>query len=372
MTPEELRAAIPALDETIYLNTGASGPSPHSVIEAGQRELERHEDDAHTAAADPYEFAFGRFDETREIVADFVGAEPDEIALTNSTTAGINVVANAIDWEPGDVIVRPDFEHAGGILPWKRLQREHGVEIRVVETEGGRIPRDAYAEAVADARLVVFSAITWTYGTRLPVAELVEIAHDAGAEVLVDAVQVPGQARLDVREWGAEFVAAAGHKWLLGPWGAGFLYVEEAVANDLEPAALGYRGVEDSYASEPTYEPGARRFEVGTASPAPYAGLREAIAIVESVGVEEIESRIRELTTSLKAELGEDRLLSPRKFESGLVTIRAENPEATVERLKHSGIVVRSLPAPDTIRVSVHAFNTRDDLETLLAALDRE
>lgn len=371
MTPEELRAAIPALDETVYLNTGASGPSPHRVIEAAQRELERHEDDAH-AHDDPYKFAFDRFDETRAAVADFVGAVPDEIALTNSTTDGINVVASAIDWESGDVIVRPDFEHAGGILPWKRFQREHGVEIRVVETAGGRIPSDAYTEAVADARLVVFSAITWTHGTRLPVAELVEIAHDAGAEVLVDAVQVPGQTPLDVSEWGAEFVAAAGHKWLLGPWGAGFLYVEESAANDLEPAAVGYRSVEDSYASQPTYKPGARRFEVGTASPGPYAGLREAIDVVESIGIDTIESRIRELTAYLKEELGEDRLLSPREFESGLVTIRAEDPEATVERLAASGVVVRALPIPNTIRASVHAFNTRDDLDALLAELDRQ
>lgn len=88
--------------------------------------------------------------------------------------------------------------------------------MRVVETDQGRIDRDAYLAAVADAELVCFSAVTWTHGTRLPVADLVDIAHDAGALALVDAVQVPGQLPMDVREWGADVVAAAGQKWLLG------------------------------------------------------------------------------------------------------------------------------------------------------------
>ena len=223
MTARELRADVPALSESAYFNFGAHGPSPKYVVDAASEYIADHEYGSGTT--DPYTRAFETYEAVRERIAAFVGAEPDEVALTESTTDGINRVAGAFDWEPGDVVVRTDLEHPAGVLPWKRLERE-GVEVRVVETEGGRIDREAYADAVADARLVCFSAITWTHGTRLPVAELVDIADDAGAFTLVDAVQSPGQVAMDVGDWGADAVAAAGHKWVLGPWGAGFLYVD--------------------------------------------------------------------------------------------------------------------------------------------------
>ena len=123
LTPTELRADIPALQEATYLNYGAHGPSPKYVVEAATDFVQRHEYDV-PASADPYETAFSEFDETRNQVASFIGAQPDEIALTESTSAGINAIAGAIDWQPGDVVVRTDLEHPAGILPWKRLERE--------------------------------------------------------------------------------------------------------------------------------------------------------------------------------------------------------------------------------------------------------
>ncbi|WP_048077832.1 aminotransferase class V-fold PLP-dependent enzyme, partial [Halorubrum sp. AJ67] len=194
MTPRELRADIPALGDAAYFNFGAHGPSPEYVVEAAGSFVADHE--YGSATTDPYEYAFETYEAVRERIAAFVGADPEEVALTESTSDGIARVGGAIDWEPGDVVVRTDLEHPAGVLPWQRLERE-GVEVRVLETEDGRVDRDEYAEAVADARLVCFSAITWTHGTRLPVRELVEIADDAGAFTLVDAVQSPGQVPMD-------------------------------------------------------------------------------------------------------------------------------------------------------------------------------
>ncbi len=181
--------------------------------------------------------AFAAYDRVRERVATFVGADDDEIALTESTTAGINAVATAIDWEPGDTVVRTDLEHPDGTLPWQRLEQE-GVEVCVVETENGPVDLDAFAEAVADARLTCFSAVMWTHGTQLPVADLVDLAHEASALTLVDAVQVPGQLPIHIGEWGADAVAAAGHKWLLGLWGGGFLYVDRTDVDSLLPSTV--------------------------------------------------------------------------------------------------------------------------------------
>lgn len=368
LTPLELRADIPALDSTAYFNTGASGPSPRYVVEAAESYTEGHEYDAH-ASGDPYSMAFDTYDEVREAVASFLGAHPDEIALTESTTDGINRFAGALDWTPGDVVVRTDLEHPAGVLPWERLERD-GVEVRVVESEGGRLDRAAFEAAVEDAKLVCLSAVSWTRGTKLPVAELTDIAHRHDALVLVDAVQAPGQMPVDVREWGADAVAAAGHKWLLGLWGAGFLYVRSDLAERLEPTAIGYRSVTDSGATPFEYEAGARRFEIGTTNPAAHVALQEAIGVFEDIGLSTVSSRIERLTDHLKANIPEDRLLGPRSYESGLVPIAVDDAEATVERLADRSIVVRALPGEEAIRVSVHAFNTADEIDRLVETLD--
>ncbi|MBX0322876.1 aminotransferase class V-fold PLP-dependent enzyme [Halomicroarcula sp. F13] len=367
MDPAELRAAIPALDRCTYFNTGASGPSPRPVVDAATDFLERHAFEA-PAGEGPYAVAWDAIAAAREVAADHIGARPDDVAFTRSTADGVNLVASAIDWQPGDVVVRTDLEHPAGTLPWDRLADTHDVEVRVLETERGRLDLDAVRDAVADARLVVLSSLTWTHGTRLPVGEVVDIAHDAGAQVLVDAVQSVGQHPVDVTEWGADFVTAAGHKWLLGIWGAGVLYVDPGAHDRLRQTRIGYRSVEEMNADEYAYHTGARRFEVGTTSPAPYVALAAAIETMESVGLDTVETRVERLTDRLKDGL-DDRLLSPERYESGLVTFAVEDPEATVERLAADGIVVRSLPHPEAVRASVHAFNDEGDVDRLLDAL---
>ncbi|MFB6082342.1 MAG: aminotransferase class V-fold PLP-dependent enzyme [Halanaeroarchaeum sp.] len=361
----DLRNDVPALAAETYLNWGASGPSPTRTVDAIEETLERFEYDAPTAEG-MYPAAVAVFEETRETVAEFVGADDAEIALTQSTTDAINRVATAIDWRPGDEVVITDIEHAAGRLPWYRLARDVGIEVTELETHRGEINPEEFAAAVEGARLACFSAVDWLYGRRHPVETLVDVAHDADVLTLVDAVQVPGHLSMDVDAWGADLVAAAGHKWLLGPWGAGFLYVDADVADDLRPGAVGYRGVEDPNAEAVTYRPGARRFEVGTTNPAPYAGLQAAIETVQQVGQERITGTIMELTARLKAEIPDERLRSPEPFHSGLVSIEADDPAATVERLSAAGVHIRSLPVPETVRVSVHAVNTAADVDAFL------
>jgi len=367
MEPEDLRAAMPALADATYLNTGASSPAPRPVVEAMTDWLETHNFRA-PAGEGMYPHAWDTYEAARETIAAFLSVPPETIGLTGSTVDGIATVAASIDWNPGDVIVRTDLEHPAGVLPFDRMAALHGVEVRTLPTTDGRIDLDALRDAVADARLFAMSSLTWSHGTRLPVEEAVGIAHDAGARVLIDAVQSPGQYPVDIGAWGADFVAGSGHKWLLGPWGAGYLHVAPDAIEALSPRQVGYRGVEDPTASPPQFKAGAARFELGTTSPVPHVGLATAIDLLESVGMGTVSDRIERLTDRLKAGLG-DRLLSPRAYESGLVTFTATDPEATVERLAAEGIVVRSLPFPDAVRASVHAFNTAEDIDRLLDAL---
>jgi len=367
MDPAELRASIPALERCTYCNTGASGPSPRNVVGAATEFLERHAFEA-PASEGPYTVAFDALAAAREVAASHLGARPADVAFTRSTADGINLITQSIDWQPGDVVVRTDLEHPAGTLPWDRLIDTHDIEVRVLETEGGRLSLAELKAAVTDARLVLLSSLTWTHGTQLPVADVVDIAHDTGAQVLVDAVQSVGQHPVDVTEWGADFVATAGHKWLLGVWGSGMLYADPAALGRLRQTRIGYRSVEDMDAAEYAYHEGARRFEVGTTSPAPYVALAEAIETVESVGLDTVERRVEGLTGRLKDGLG-DRLLSPEGYESGLVTFTDDDPEATVERLAQQGLIVRSLPQPEAIRASIHAFNTAEEIDQLLDAV---
>jgi len=239
----------------------------------------------------------------------------------------------------------------------------------VVPVSDGEIDRYAWATAVEDARLAVFSSLCWTDGTRLPVETLTEIAQDAGARVLVDAVQSVGQHPIDVEAWGADAVAAAGHKWLLAPTGTGMLYVDPAFAQTLEPATPGYMGLRDPADDDSGLRPDARRLEVGSVSPVPYAGLSEAIEVIESIGYDRITDRIERLTDRLKAGLG-DRLVSRTAFESGLVAFGADDPAATAAALAEEGIQVRDIPGTGTVRASVHAFNDASDVDALLDALE--
>jgi selenocysteine lyase/cysteine desulfurase len=361
----EFRADIPATSEATYLNTGSSSPSSVDVVESMQAFLEYHGYASPTAEG-MYQPVYGAFEEARQDVADFLNARPEEVALTQSTGDGVSRVANAIQWGSGDTVVRTDIEHPTAVVPWKSLEREHDLNVEVLETDAGHIDLDRLKDAVAGARLVCVSSISRKYGRQLPISDITDIAHDSGAEVLVDAVQSVGQVPVDVTDWEADYVAAASHKWLVGPWGAGFLYVSEDVLPELRPRHVSYRGVDRD---SPTLDlhPDARRLEIGTTSAAPYVGLSTALDRLTSVGVTTIERRIESLTALLKNELPEAVLMSPRSFESGLIALDDDTPTRTVERLATHDIQVKPISEPDGIRLSLHGFNTKPEIERFIS-----
>jgi selenocysteine lyase/cysteine desulfurase len=365
MDLDEFRATIPAATEATYLNTGSSSPSSVDVVESMQAFLEHHGYESPTAEG-MYQPVYETFDETRRDVADFLNAHPEEIALTQSTGDGVSRIANAIQWERGDTVVRTDLEHPTSVVPWNALEREHDLHLDVLETDAGYVDLDRLKDAVDGARLVCVSSISRKYGRRLPISDITDVAHDAGAAVLVDAVQSVGQVPVDVADWEADYVAAASHKWLVGPWGAGFVYVDSDVVPQLRPRHVSYRGVDRE---SPTLDlrPDARRLEIGTTSAAPYVGLGTALERTKSVGVSTIERRIESLTGLLKDELPAEVLLSPQSFESGLVAIADDTPERTVERLATHDIQVKPLSDPGGIRLSVHGFNTESDIRRFLS-----
>jgi len=365
MTPEDLRADIPVTDAVSYFNTGASGPSPRRVVEAVCDFQRYHEFEA-PATEGMYSAGWGTFEEARAAVAEFVDVDSDEIALTQSTAAGIVIIAGSIDWGADDVVVRTDIEHPAGTLPWNRLRDTHGIGVEVVEGEKGVFDPDEFKGVVDGARLVCLSSTSWNYGTTLPVSEITEIAHDAGAMVLVDAVQSFGQLPVHPTEWGVDFVAASGHKWPLGPWGTGWLYVDADARDRLRPTRIGGHGVTGFDETDYEYKESAAMFDLTTMPVAVYRGLHESVAMIDDLGLDVIQARIERLTDRLKDGIPAERLHSPRAYQSGLVSFEVSEPEAFVDRAREADIVVRTLPAPEIVRASVHAFNTAEEIDALL------
>lgn len=364
---EALRASIPITDRVAYFNTGATGPTPAPLLDVVDEWNRAHKTDV-LVDGDAYAVGFAAYEAIRERVAPFVGVDPAELALTESTADGLSAVLAALDLAPGDVAVTTDLEHPAADVPLARLQEEHGVEIRRVATTAGRIDTDEWAAAVADADLAVFSSLAWTYGTRLPVAEMIAAADEAGAFTLVDAVQGPGQRAVDVHEWGADAVVGSGHKWLLGVWGSGFLAVAREALSELQPAQVAYRSV-----TEPDGEferkPAAARFERGTTAIGAHVGLAESVRLFDQLGTETVREEILRLTDRLVDQLPAERVVSPAEPETGLVTVDVPDPEATVERLREAGVAIRSLSDPECVRVSVHAFCTDEEVDRLTEEL---
>lgn len=367
MDPADLRADV-TLGDTVYLNTGASGPSPERVLRAAREEQARHEREW-TVEPGPYMSAWDVYDRTRDRLAEFADCSADEVALCGSTADGISRIANALDWSEGDVVVRTDLEHPAGILPWARLA-ERGVQVREVPAPGGRLDYEALHEALDGADLLCFNSISWIHGTQLDVRRACDAAHEHGALALVDAVQTPGQAVFDPEGWDADFVVAASHKWLLGVWGAGFVYVDNSVLDRVRPRHVGYRSVDDKDAVPLDFQDGARRLEVGTQSLAPYAGLREALDVHDELGLGTVREHVRGLFERLVDRVPEGNLVSPRELESGLVAFEVEDAEGTVERLQEEGIVIRTLPRENTVRASLHVFNTAEDVDVLADSVE--
>jgi selenocysteine lyase/cysteine desulfurase len=363
MDQQTLRADLPITDSLVYLNTGASGPVTTTVQDAVAAALRRH-----GSAADPYGVAAEITDMARERVADFVGATPAMVAFTQSTTAAINAGILACDLKPGQTVVQTSIEHGAAQLPLQRQQRR-GVSITTIDASGGELDMDGFSTAVMEADLVVVSAVSWTHGTVLPIKAIVEEAHDAGARVLVDAVQAVGQRPVDIQRWGADMVAFAGHKWLMAPWGAGVLVIHPDAVEDLHPATVGFAGV-DTDDEGFRWHPDARRFELGTRAVGPLAGLTAALDQIGPIGMEAVtrwnRSRAQQLIEAVAGVVAP--IGSPG--ETGIVTLRVDDPEATVSALADAGFIVRHIPdLRGSLRVSMHIFTTPEEVSAFATTL---
>lgn len=382
MNVRRLRQEIPACHQVIYLNTGWQGPSPQTVVAAIRERLALESAQGPTSPG-VLDSAHEMEAKVRHALAQFLGARPEEICLTQNTTEGINLVLNGLRWRPGEEIITTDLEHSSVLVPCYYLQKRRRVKVRVVPLAGeeakDNILTRLESAVTPKTRLLCLSHIMYANGLRLPLKEIQEMAHDRGAWVLVDGAQSVGQIPVNLTELGSDYYAFPGHKWLLGPAGVGGLFVRQDLIAELEPTLVAQAAV-TTYDRQGHWKPcqdSLTKFRLTTYSPALWAGLLAALDFIQSTGVGEISARVRLLTERLQTQLREVpgvSLLSPQSGESasGLVCFAVEGvaPQEVVSYLwEKARVVARKVDYPANTRLSVAFFNTEEELRRVAAAL---
>jgi selenocysteine lyase/cysteine desulfurase len=317
-----------------------------------------------------------RLEQVRRQGAALLGAQLDELALIRNTTEGIGLVAEGFPWQAGDNVVLLDDEFPSNRIPWQHLD-SRGVETRLVRSTGTDEDLARLAAACdARTRIVSVSWVGYSSGRRFDVAELASVVHGKGALLFLDAIQGLGVFPLDVREAGVDFLAADGHKWLLGPEGAGFFYVRSEHLDRLRPLGVGWNSVVDSAKfshEERRLKPSAARYEGGTPNMAGFVALGASLALLARYGTKALSKRILHLTDVACEQLRRSGAVvhgdrSPERA-SGIVSfeLSGKNPMAVRKKLAELGVALSCRNGK--LRISPHAYNDDDDIGRLMATI---
>lgn len=375
---DRIRQELPATTSHIYLNTGTFGPLPTRAVQAMQQRMQRDLQEGRMGTAS-FEEMTAIYEAARQGAAHLLNAYEDEIALTDNTGEGLNIVCYGLNWQPGDEIITTNHEHISLLAPLYQLRARYGVVIRIADI--GPNAERPVLKAVADlvtprTRLITLSHVTWTTGTRLNIGEVGYMGREHGIPVLVDGAQSAGAVPIDVHALNVDFYAIPGQKWLCGPDGTGALYARREALNYVTSTYVGYWSAEDAHAEAWKLQENARRFEVGGRQTAAIAAQAEVLRwLEETVEHQWLYARIAELNAytarTLQAVPGLS-LLTPQPGESGLLafTLDRGTPEEIVTYLREQhNIYTRTIPDMNSIRVSTGFYNTEEEIDTLAKAL---
>jgi selenocysteine lyase/cysteine desulfurase len=358
------RSRFPIFERLVYINSCSQGALSDSVRAAYEEYLTGWDE-----RGAPWDYWVERTEAARAAFAGLVNAQPDDVAVTTSLSAGVSALASAIDFTKRPKVVISDYEFPTIGQIW-HAQQLRGAEVHVVEPER--------VEEAIDERTAIVSVtgVCYRNGARLPVEEIARVAHDNGALVLLDAYQAIGTYPLDVTELGVDAVAAGVLKYLLGSAGLAFMWVRPGLSAELVPTETGWFADRDIFEMDHTRyapSPTARRFQSGTPPvPAIYAGIA-GIELMQEIGVAETRAHVSALNEHLIAgvdDLG-GTVVTPRDPErrGALVCIASSDAPGLVAELAKDGIVTSDRDG--NLRVSAHAYNTREDIDAVLAALER-
>jgi selenocysteine lyase/cysteine desulfurase len=350
------RAQFPVFEQLSYLNAGTEGPVPARAAEAVRRRVELEV--VQGRCGRPYfDELMGLRDRLRQAYASAIGARPSDVALTGSTTDGVNTVIAGLDLGAGDEILTSDEEHPGLLAPLGRARRRHGISVRVV-------PFGEIAAGVSPAtKLIACSHVSWVSGRLVDTAAL----GATGIPVLLDAAQAIGAIAVDVESLGCDYYAASGQKWLCGPEGSGCLFVRENRLEELLVPWPGYSSVADPQrALEFEQADGVARLDHGFPSGIRSAWALAALEVFAQAGWDWVHERAAMLAEMLARRLAQRGLEVLPRGRSTLVSWKVADAEAEVGRLADERVIVRYIPAFGVVRASVGAWSSEEELERLV------
>ncbi|WP_276381747.1 family 2A encapsulin nanocompartment cargo protein cysteine desulfurase [Flavobacterium sp. H4147] len=387
---------FPILNETVngkplvWFDNAATTQKPKSVIDRIAYFYEHENSNIHRAAHELAARASDAYEAAREKVKTFLNANSvNEIVFVRGATEGINLVAST--WgehnlSSGDEIIVSNLEHHANIVPWKRLADKKGLKLRVIPVDDdGQILLDEYAKLLnSKTRLVAFTQVSNALGTVTPAKKIVEMAHVAGAKVLIDGAQSVSHMKVDVQHLNPDWLVFSGHK-LFGPTGIGALYGKEDLLNEMEPYQSGGNMIQDVTFEEIKYHKAPNRFEAGTGNIADAIGLGAAIDYVSKLGIEAIgqyEHFLLEYATRLLKEIPGVRLIGTAKDKASVLSFnlqgysndqvgQALNREGVAVRTGHhcAQPILRRMGVETTVRPSLAFYNTTEDVDTFIKTL---
>jgi selenocysteine lyase/cysteine desulfurase len=320
----------------------------------------------------PWDIWVEQYESGRRQFAQLIGAEPEEVALVASASAGVNALASALSFKPRNKVVLGEFEFPTMGHIWL-AQRPRGADVTFVGAENNRIRVEAYDALVDRNTLIVpLTHMCFMNGFRSPVAEIVKIAHDRGALVLLDDYQDSGTRPIDVKAMQLDAYVSGTLKYLLGPPGLAFMYVRKSIADSLVPTVTGWFGQRDPFAFDAKRfdpAPGTRRFESGTPPIPTIYGAMAGVRLLQEYGLQNVADQIHTLTKALirgALELG-IQIKTPLDSVGPLVVLQSKDAEGLVRLFAKEGVVCSS--RHDGLRISFHAYNTLGDVESVLLLL---
>jgi selenocysteine lyase/cysteine desulfurase len=364
---QAIRSRFNIFQRKIYLNSCSQG----ALSDAVQHGMEDYIASWHEQGS-PWETWVEQYEAARVAFAKFINAGPDEVAILTSASAAINSVASALSFKNRRKVVMGEFEFPTMGHVWL-AQRTRGADVSFVPAEGNHIPATNYEKMIdRDTLMVPLTHVCFKNGFRSEVGAVTQIAHHAGALVMLDDYQDCGTRPVDVKAMDLDFYVTGTLKYLLGPPGLAFMYVRKNLIQSLVPTITGWFAQTNPFAFDPqnlNLSPTARRFESGSPSvPNVYAAM-PGFQLLQEIGMANVADHVSRLTQELLRSVAalDIRVKTPADSAGPLVVLQANDSTLLVQKLAESGIVASN--RHDGLRISFHIYNTLDDVKAVVEVL---
>jgi cysteine desulfurase / selenocysteine lyase len=371
MTLEQARKEFPhTQSDLVYLNHAAVAPLSFRVRDA----VDRYQTRRALKGIEPYPWILKTVQETRELLAKMLGARAEQIAFVMNTSDGINILAQGIEWQPGDRVLINDLEFPANAYPFLNLRRR-GVEVDVVRAKDYKITAEQIAAQLTDrTKLVSISHVQFATGAKADLTAIGKLCRERDILFCVDAIQSLPHCEVDAERDNIDFLASGSHKWLMADTGAAFIYCGDRALALIQQANLGWTSIENpfEFTLRPNeLRPDAGRFENGTLNFAGTTALNASLKFFFEFGLKEMERNVLDLSGYLIDRLEQRgvEVITPKaeSERAGIISFNISDAEKVFERLHNQNIIISLRQG--RLRVSPHFYNTEEEMRKLLAAI---